>query len=340
MAVYQQQNGVPWGLGVQRMISNFEEEVTVIHNERVLNMRLANARVWKATQAIKPFLDRIWPGKVVAVSRTDEFSGEAMADVYPSSTAAEAMTTAYAERRSGISEQQAAAGRMGTRTPGFAAMSYMQAANRRFTPPFRNMRNCLGAAIMQCLYRIQERVRANDKAAIEDVLKVLGDERGPRFLELCSNVDDLIDAFECQITATSVSINREADRQSMLMLMNLWQSWQKQRLELAQFGAMAPTPQLKQLAEAIDRSAIQLLKRFLKSFEQLSDVDRYLAEIRGAEEMAQGLPPQAQQAFQGFTNQLLIGTGDRIAGGAAGGPPPEVGGPPMGPPADQGAPMQ
>jgi len=303
-AVYQIQPKVAWGLSVQRMCAPYEEEVTVIHNERVLNMRLANARIWKATQQVAPFMERIWPGKVIRVSRTDEFTGEKMADVYPSSAQAELMDITYAERRTGLADLTNAGQKIGTRTPGISALSYMQAAYRRFTPPFRNMRNCLGAAVRQCLYRYQERVRAKDKHAIDDLLNVLGEEKGNKVIELFQKVDNLIDAFDAQITATSVSVNREADRQNWLMYANFWTGFQKQRLELEQFAANAPTPHLKQVAEEIIAAGLYLLRRFTRTFEQVSDVDRYLAEVRGFEEMAGQLPPQFQQGLQGLAAQL------------------------------------
>ena len=324
-AVYQIRPRVAWGLGVQRMCYSFEEEVSEIHNERVLNMRLANARIWKATRTIAPFLARLWTGKVVEVSTKDDFSGEKMADVYPSSTQSEMMTIAFAERRTGVSDLNSAGQRIGTRTPGVSAMSYLQAANRRFTPPFRNMRNCIGAAIRQCLYRVQERIRRKDKAAIEDVMNVLGDQKGAKFVELCEKVDNLIDAFDVQVTAASISVNREADRQNFLMLMNMWQSWQKQRIELAQFATMAPTPDLKQLAEAIDKAGLKLMRRFLRTFETISDVDSYLAEVRGAEELMGQLPPELQQGLMGLTEQM---GGSMVPFSSAGGPQGPNGGPP------------
>lgn len=322
--VYQLRAHVAWGLGVQRMCAPYEEEVSVIHNERVLNMRLANARIWKASQSIKPFLDRVWPGKVIAVSRMDEFSGEKMADIYPSSTQAEMMDVAYAERRTGVSDLQSAGQRIGTRTPATSAMSYMQAANRRFTPPFRNMRNCEARGVNQCLYRYQERVRADDEETIKDLINILGDEKANLLIRLFRTVDNLIDAYEAQVTAASVSINREADRQNFLMMINLWMSFQKQRVELAQFAAMAPTPGLKALAEAIDEAGLKLLKRFLRTFETISDVDAYIAEVKGFQAMTGQLPPQLQQGLGGFSQrlqQMIQGGGPEQPG--AGAPEPE-----------------
>ena len=305
MAVYQIRPRVAAGLGVQRMSYNFEEEVSILHTERVLNTRLANSRIWKASRSIAPFLNRVHPGQVVEVSRTDEFSGEKMADVYPSSVQAEMMTIAFAERRTGVSDMAAGGQRMGTRTPVGSAMAIIQAGNRRFTPPFRNMRNCYGAAIRQCIYRVQERVNLKDKAAISDVTEVLGEEKAALFLELCDKSDNLVDAFDAQITAASISINREADRQGFLMLMNLWMTFQQQRLKLKQFAELGPaTPELKALAEAIEKAGLRLLKRFLRTFETISDVDAYLAEVKGFEDATGQLPPQLQQGLGGFAGQL------------------------------------
>ena len=323
-AVYQITPGVAWGQGVERMCAPFEEETSVIHNERTLNMRLANARIWRAAPAISAFLDKIWPGKVVKANAGD-FEGVKMADIYSSSPQGEMMTVAFAERRTGVSDLQAQASRMGTRTPGFTASTYMQAANRRFTPPYRNMRLCIANAVRQCLYRVQERIRNGDKAATDDVMAVLGDEKGQKFVELMKKVDNLIDAVDIQVTASSVSINRDADRQNLMGLMQLWKDWQKSRLELQQMATMAPTQELKELAGEIEKAAVNLLRRYMRTFEILGDVDKYLAEVRGFEELAGQAPPQIAKGLQGIAAQL----GQAAQNGAPPQqPPPDDGGQP------------
>ncbi len=302
-AVYQIRPHVAWGLGVQGMCAPFEEETSLIHNERTLNMRLANSRVWRASHAVAAVLEKMWTGKVIRASQ-GEFEGIKMADVYPASTQGELMTVSYAERCTGISDLQAQSSRLGTRTPGVSAMSYMQAANRRFTPAYRNIRGCIAAAVRQCLYRTQERSGAKDKAAIEDVMSVLGDEKGKKFVELMQKVDNLIDAVDIQVTASSISINREADRQNLVTLMQVWKDWQQARIQLEQFAATAPTMEMKQLAQAIEEASIALLRRYMRTFEMLGDVDKYLAEVRGVEQMAGQLPPEIQRGLMGMTNQL------------------------------------
>jgi len=304
-AVYQLRAHVAWGLGVMRMDAPYEEEVTVLHNERVLNARLANMRIWKASRSISPFLTQPHPGKVIEVSKSDDFSGEKMADIYPSSAQAEQMTIALAERRTGVSDMQSASQRLGTRTPATSAMSYMQAANRRFTPPFLNMRECMAASIRQCIYRIQERVKLGDQDAIYDLKEVLGPDKSAQVIELFHKADNLIDAFDAQLTASSVSINREADRQNWLMYANFWMQFQRQRVELEQFAAMAPNAHLKQVADEIIQAGIYLLRRFTRTFETISDVDKYIAEVKGFQEMTGQLPPQLQQGLNGVGDQLM-----------------------------------
>ena len=299
--VYQLRPHIAWGLGVMKMAGPFEDEVSILHNERVINARLANSRMWRAAAAVKSFLDRIWPGKVIQAQK-DEVEGLKMADIYPSTTQAEMMTIAFAERRTGVSDLQVSP-KLGTRTPGVSAQAYMQVANRRFTPAFRDMRGCIAAAVRQCLYRIQERVKAKDDAAIEDVRAVLGD-KADKFLELMGKVDNLIDAVDIQVTASSISINREADRQSLTMLWQLMKDYYQNLVQLKQYEAQAPTNEIKELAGAIEKSARALVRKILRTFETLSDVDKYLAEVKGFEEMTGQMPPQLQQGLQGLAQQM------------------------------------
>ncbi len=326
-AVYQLRAFVAWGLGTMRMNTPFEDEVSTLHNERVLNARLANARMWRAASAVVSFLNKIWPGKVIQANK-DEVEPLKMADIYPSTTQAEMMTIAFAERRTGVSDLQAAQGRLGTRTPGVSAMAYMESANRRFTPAFRNMRGCIAGAIRQCLYRTQERIKAKDKDVISDIREVLGD-KADKFLELMNKVDNLVDAVDIQITASSIQINREANRQSFTMLIQVSKTFYDSLIQLAQLGAQAPTNELKQLCEAIEKSARKLFRRYLRTFETLGDVDSYMAEVEGLQDMVKQLPPQAQGGMNGITQMLA----DRGAGGPPQGPqdipPTEAGGVPI-----------
>lgn len=301
-ACYQIRPHVAAGLGVMKMSLPFEDETSILHNERVINARLANSRLWRVAPAVANFLDKLWPGKVIKAGQ-GEVEGLQMGDIYQSTVQAEAMTIAFCERRTGVSDLQSSQGKLGTRTPGVSAMAYMQTANRRFTPAFRNMRGCIADAVRQCLYRVQERVKANDKAAIQDVKDVLGD-KADAFLELMTSVDNLIDAVDVQVTASSISINREADRQSLTMLWQLMKDYYQNLVQLEGYKATAPKPEMVELANAIEQSARALVRRILRTFETLSDVDKYLAEVKGFEELTQQAPPQLQGGLQGLAQQM------------------------------------
>jgi hypothetical protein len=118
-----------------------------------------------------------------------------------------------------------------------------------------------------------------------------------------------------------------------VMLLNLWQAFQKQRVELKQMAVMAPSPELKQLADAIETAGLKLLKRIMRTFETISDVDAYLAEVKGFEELTGQMPPELQRGMQGLTQMLQQAVMNRGPEGspespAPGSPPNGTGTPP------------
>jgi len=82
------------------------------------------------------------------------------------------------------------------------------------------------------------------------------------------------------------------------------------------------------LVEAIEAASIKLMRRILRTFETVSDVDAYLAEVEGIKQMTEQLPPQAQGGLNGLAQMMQ----ERAAAGAPQQqdiPPTEAGGVPI-----------
>lgn len=319
-ARYQLRSHLFHGIGVLEMIRPFQEETTEIHNARTLNMFLANARIWKAREGSVSETMKLWPNKVVLLSDPDDLQAEQMGDIYQSAPQAQAITTALAERRVGVNElsMPRPSQVLGSRTPGITALSLLQQVNRRFTPAFDGFRFATSAAVKQCLYRYQERLLAGD-TDIENFIKEVLDgtdqasTEGRAVVELLRD-EDFDNAIAVELTSASASINRDADRQNAIMLVNILATYYQRTLELVSIAANPQTPeQVREVAKKIANSAGEIIERTIRTFDQVRDPEAFIVDVNEELDQIQGLSQQGllglAQLFQGITATAAGGEG-------------------------------
>ena len=327
---YQQRAHLPLGLGVLEMGRPYEDEVTDIHGMRNDNMYLANNRAWRADDSIADSLDAIWPGKVVGVPAGSLLESLELADVYPSSAESEALTLSYFERRVGMTELSQP-NRLGGRTPGVTAITAVQKANQRFTPAFDNHRLATAEAVIQCLYRYQERLNRKDPNAMKDVGRVFDKVEGgaalkQQFLDTMKQDEyDLRDMVDVVITASSVTINRMADQQAFLQLSQIYEKYVAGEIQAMQAMDNPQTgPNEKAVIPELQQAVRAIMKRIIYTYTQISDWNTYIIDVEPQEQQALGLPPQAGMQQVG---QAMAGIGGNHVANQPPNPalPPNVG---------------
>lgn len=303
---YQLRPHLFWGKGIVEMVRPFEEESTDLHNERTLNIRLANARVWFAPNGQLDETFVIYPNRVKQVADPSQIVEKKLSDVYPSAWQAESQVISLAERRCGIvgdlSSASPASRLMGTRTPATTAMSTLQAVNRRFTPPFDSMKEAACGAIRQALFRYQERLLAGDRKAEEHIMQLLGPEDGNLVIMILKD-KQFADELVVEFTAVSASVNRDADRQNAMMLVQMLGQYYQRVIELTQLASTPGIPPpVANIALQVAEKAGEVIDRTIRTFDQVRDPKTFLVEVEEA--MAQVNP--ADQALQAIA-QLMGG---------------------------------
>lgn len=315
---YQLRGHLFYGLGVIDMLRPFQEEATELHNSRTLNVMLANARMWKAKRGAVPDTFRVWAGKVNFLDNMDDLDALQMAEVYPSAAMAQQLTMQLAERRVGVLGMSSPRPSqiMGSRTPGITALSMLQQVNRRFTPAFDGMRIGAARAVRQCLYRYQERLLAGDLQLEGHLRNVVGNESGNVLVKLLRD-PDFDEAINVEITASSVSVNREADRQNAMMLTSILASYYQRTLELVTIAAnpMTPAP-VRDVAKKIAESAGAIIERTIRTFDQVRDPEAFIITI---ENELDGNPALEQSGLAGLA-QLIAGMSQSQNGGEGAAP--------------------
>ncbi len=171
-------------------------------------------------------------------------------------------------------------------------MSMMQQVNKRFTPAFDGAKEALARSLMQCMYRYQEKVLAGQKKVIQHIYNVLGAEDGSRVVALLSD-QKFDENVVVELTAASASINKEADRQNAMMLVQILSGYYQRTLELVAIAAdpQAP-PEVKEVALRIANAAGEVIDRTIRTFDQVRDPALFLVEVDDAMESAMANAPQ------------------------------------------------
>lgn len=318
---YQIRGHLFYGMGVAEMLRALQHEESEIHNHRIINMMLANTKMFADGGSSLPETISVWPGRVLKVADPDKFRELKLSEVYTSSAQAEAAAIALAERRVGINElsMPRPSQVMGNRTPGITMMTLMQQTNRRFAPAFDGARMATAGAVKQCLYRMQERLLAGDEKLMNLIGEVVG-QMATETLGLLGN-ENFDEAINVQLTASSAQQNREVERQNQLLLVNLMSGYYKATLEMALVAANPQTPQgVKETADKIIRASTEVMDRTLRTFDSIRDPESLLIEME--EEIDQVQAPGGDLGILGQIMQGLAGMEQQNGGGM---PPPAFG---------------
>jgi len=307
-AVYQLREHVYYGLGVLQMLMPYEEKLSDVHNFSTLNILLANSRMWVGSEGL-PETMKIWPGKYVQTANPrEDLQALQMADVYNSIWQDQILTMQLANQRVGINDVSRG-GNIPSRTPGITAMSFLQQVSRRFVPAFDSMRICISNAIAQAVYRYQERILAGDANAEAAILQILGYEDGMLVINALRN-ESFDEQVDIELTASSATVNREAERQNTVMLTNILAQYYQRTLELMGIAANPETPpEIVAVARKIIESASEVIDRTLRTFDQVRDPSLFIVEM--SDELNQIETDRQQQQALGGLMQMLGG----LAGG-------------------------
>lgn len=302
---FQDRAHVAYGRGVLEMAMPYEIAATSIENNKIWNMMIANTKIYSMPQVMANEVKEIYPG-IIIPSDQGEVKVVDMGQVTGAPQAAESFLIGMGQQRVGVQEL-AALGRLGGRTPGITALSALQQVNRRFASSFENIRDWVAGLVVQCLLRYQERVRADDEDVIEDLHDILGADKAAALIGLFNNRRmELVDAMDVELTAASVSVNRESDRQNMILLSQAYEKYIGAMTQFAQYAANPPFPEAGDLAKRAAEAVTKFMHKILLTFDQLSDVKQYELSIDEIRPMQEHMQEQIGQ-MGGAINQGMGG---------------------------------
>jgi len=253
------------GFGVAKRLAQLQEGISTIHRQQVDNATVANTRFFLGRKGVVRPGTQIWPARFLTVNDPErDIKALQLGDIYPSMRALEVSELSYAERASGVSDYQL--GResqvAGSRATATGTLALIQEGNRRFDLNVRDLRDVLsqvGRRVLEINQRFRPRgavyfVEGEDGVWVEQVLSLPAEFSASK--------------LAVELTASTATINREVEKQSLIGLLGVVTNYYQQLMQLGMLvvNPQAP-PELKALGVKMAQGAKLLMDRIVQSFD-------------------------------------------------------------------------
>lgn len=262
------------GYGLCETLGQFQEEISVIHNQRRDNQTVASTKVWRVDPNSKLHEGyKVYPGAMLPADE-GEIEPLAQGEVSQLSIDEERLDLDLAERRSGVSppQQGYGAGTQGKKGVYSAAgtMSLLQEGNRRSDSTNSDIRYA-HARLGQILSRQYAFLGLDVKK-----LKFFGKQE-----DLIKQAADLVKSGKLGLTinASSASVNKEIEKQNDLMLTQIINKHYQSIGQLIQaVQSVASSPAVKDYMQKVMDASNKLMRGILRNFDR-DDADILIPEV-------------------------------------------------------------
>lgn len=262
-----------YGYGFCETLWSFQEEDSEIHNQRRDNQTVANTKVWRVDPDSKLHSGyRIYPSAMLPAAK-DEIEPLDHGSVSSMTIDEERLCLELAERRSGVSPPQQGMGAGTFNKKGIyssmGTLSLMQEGNRRTD---------LNISDLRYSHTILGRI-----LTMQYAYNGFGQDRLRLFGEQAKKIEEAFKAVKAgtmgiPVYSSTASINREVEKQSDIMLVNLMnQHYQMIANLLMQVNNPLIPPESKEYTSKAIKAADTLMKLVLKNFGH-DEVERLVPE--------------------------------------------------------------
>ena len=304
------------GKGLCEMSEYIQDGTDTVINQTIDNMTIANAKVFVAQKSEKENIpkDGLYPG--VTLYLDDPITGIRefmLGDVKQSNFALVQLFQTYHERRTKVTDYSLGreSSAMKSRATATGTMALLQESGRHFDLIINNSRE----AEEELAYQIIELYLQYKP---EKIFEVAGKNGEVASVQLPQDVENLREDYEFYCAATSMSVNKEIEKQTNLLMLQQLGGIFQQMINLLMMIENPQTqlpPDIKKFVSGVIESYYRMAEDLLRSFEKV-DVSSYLPDIPDIVKEAYG-----QNDVNGFM-QMIKGVIDGQGRNAAsmGGP--------------------
>ena len=306
--VYQARVGRIYGKGICEQSEHLSDGINTAFNQTIDNMTIANVKCFKRRRGTEP-VGKIFPGKTFVLDDTTDLVEFSLGEVHQSNFVLHSLLRDYHERRTKVTDYTLGkeSASMKSRATATGTLALLQESGRHFDLVINNSRK----ALSELAYQI---IELYAQYRPEKVLAIDGGEGIEEVMLPDIDISNLRETYSFTCAATSLSVNKEIEKQSNLMLLQTLGGIFSQMIQLIS-TVMAPQVQipeeLKQFVYGVIRSYYTMAQDLVRSFEKI-DVASYLPELPEVVKEAYGQGNQVAEFMQklgGMVNaQSGIGT--------------------------------
>jgi len=273
--VYQSRVGRVYGKGICEQSEHLSDAINTAFNQTIDNMTIANVKCFKRRRGTEA-VGRVFPGKTFILDDITDLQEFSLGEVHQSNFVLHSLLRDYHERRTKVTDYTLGkeSSTMKSRATATGTLALLQESGRHFDLVINNSRKALAELAYQVIelyaqYRPEKVFTVDGGDSMEDVM--LPD----------IDLSNLRETYNFTCAATSLSVNKEIEKQSNLMLLQTLGGIFSQMIQLIS-TVMAPQVQipeeLKQFVYGVIRSYYTMAQDLVRSFEKI-DVTSYLPEL-------------------------------------------------------------
>lgn len=267
------------GIGLCEMLAPIQDEISTIHNQRIDNATIANAKVFKRKRDSRIESLDIYPGAFVDVDEMDDIDAMELGSEHSSLLQEELHSNSIGEKRTAINDysvgrESAAIGSNATAT---SVTALMREGAKRFDMTKRDFRSAIERIGHQVIMLYKQ------FAPNSEVMYEMFSEEEKRMVEEFFKIPDELsrNGIIIDVPAVNEINNKEIQQQVLMTLMQVIQQFYTSVMQAVQV-ATAPsgmvTPQIQQLAADAAIKGTKIYQRLLEAFD-FRDADGLAPDI-------------------------------------------------------------
>ena len=317
-----------YGMGMSEQLEWAQLTATKLLNATIDNVMLANTRMFGVPQNYGMQDTPIFPGKQWVLGPNEQIQEVKLGEVYPSIFTIQGQVLQLAELRSGSNELRSGdISSLPSRTPATSLLEVMRQGNKRFDmihADFRKVHDGMGEELFQ---NFAQKYLEDPFRWQEYCQKAIGEEDAAKVIEVfAEGVHEFPEYYGVTTTATSAMVNKEAEKQQFLGMLQILSQVYGQLIQTTQLlQQIPPGSPTYETAAAAYNAGVELTARLLEKFD-VQNPEKYLGNLQAIAGMlaSQGSGQNAalmQSGLQGDPMAAMMGGG----GGAIPGVVPPAG---------------
>jgi hypothetical protein len=293
-----------YGQGMAEIDEWAQQTGTQLINALVDNTLVANTRMYSAPfgSTLRPG-EPIYPGRVINTQPGEQVQALQLGEVYPSLPNLIQMISQFAEMRTAVPEiRQGNMSNLPGRTPATTVMTMMQEGNKRFDMVLSNLRMTHGEMGLRMLQNIAQFYHDEPERWMQFCNEAVGPDDAMKVVEILSASPHDIEAqFGVSVSATSAMVNKEADKQNYLAMMQTLIPMYQQAIQTQMMAMQMPPGSPPSItANAAYTAIVELIRRMLEKF----DIQNPQAFLGQMDDLAASMSPPEMGMQPGMGIQM------------------------------------